>query len=160
MTRSASLFLAFAGSAIALGGCVVRTVVPVGPPPPEPPPVYVPPPSGVVVVEDGPVVVSNAPPPPRYEYIPAAPGPGYFWVRGYWNWDGLRWGWVPGYWEYQVPGHIYVEPTYVMVGGRWEFRRGYWRDPHGRRDYVRPFQRRVIREDFHRPAPPPPGPIP
>ena len=84
-----------------------------------------------------------------------APGPNYFWVRGYWNWGGYQWGWVPGYWEYAPPGHMYVEPTYVIVNGRWEYRRGYWHNHEGRREYVRPFERRAPREDWHRPGPAP-----
>jgi hypothetical protein len=92
-----------------------------------------------VVVEEQPTVfVPGAPPPPQQEFIPMAPGPNYYWVRGYWNWGGYQWGWVPGYWEYAPPGHIYVEPTYVIVNGRWEYRRGYWNDHEGRREYVAP----------------------
>src|SRR5215510_7745201 len=29
---------------------------------------------------------------------PAYPGPGYYWVDGYWGWNYGRRVWVPGYW--------------------------------------------------------------
>ncbi len=153
MTRSALCLLALT----TLSSCVVRTEgpppgEPVYYPPPEPQPVYQPAP---VVADEGPIFVPGAPPPPRQEYIPMAPGPNHYWVRGYWNWSGYQWDWVPGYWEYSEPGHIYVEPTYVIVNGRWEYRRGYWHDPAGRREYVRPYERRAPRDDWHRSAPPP-----
>ena len=27
------------------------------------------------------------------------PVPGYMWVRGGWNWNGVEWIWAPGYWQ-------------------------------------------------------------
>ncbi|HEX7501282.1 MAG TPA: hypothetical protein VF524_13415, partial [Polyangia bacterium] len=99
MTRSASWLFALTISGLALAGCVVRTAVPVGPPPPEPQPVYYQPPpeyqtQPTVVVEEQPTVfVPGAPPPPQQEYIPMAPGPNHYWVRGYWNWGGYQWQW-------------------------------------------------------------------
>jgi hypothetical protein len=31
--------------------------------------------------------------------------PGYVWVRGHWNWNGVEWIWVSG--------HYAVDPSYV-----------------------------------------------
>ena len=55
---------------------------------------------------------------------PAAPGPGYVWVAGEWNWDGHVWVWTVGSW---------VSPPYpqaVWVAGGWGF------EPNGRRHWV------------------------
>jgi hypothetical protein len=41
----------------------------------------------------------TAVPAPLVEAIPVAPGPGYDWVPGYWNWDGTTWVWVYGGWR-------------------------------------------------------------
>lgn len=39
------------------------------------------------------------PPAPRVVRVrPVAPGPGYFWVDGYWYPDGGRYHWHEGYW--------------------------------------------------------------
>ena len=99
MTRSAPWLRLLVIPGLALAGCVVRAAVPVGPPPPEPQPVYYQqaPAPQPVVVEEQPLFVPGAPPPPQQEFIPMAPGPNYYWVRGYWNWGGYQWQWVPGY---------------------------------------------------------------
>src|SRR5271157_1756925 len=51
-------------------------------------------PVGVVYTEPGEVVVADAPPAPIVEAVRIAPGPGYFWIGGYYHWYGNRWGWV------------------------------------------------------------------
>jgi hypothetical protein len=61
------------------------------------------------------VVVNQAPPPPVPEAIYAAPGPDYFWIGGYWGWQG-RWIWNPGHYEHHHGG--------VWMAGRWEHRGG------------------------------------
>lgn len=38
-------------------------------------------------------------PEPRVEVIPAAPAPGYHWVKGHYRWEGNHWEWVPGHWK-------------------------------------------------------------
>jgi len=54
---------------------------------------------------------------PAYAYAaPPCPGPGFYWVDGYWARNGWRNAWVPGYWARRV----YERPTY--------FRRDYGRD--------------------------------
>jgi hypothetical protein len=61
----------------------------------------------------GGVIVAQAPPPTQPEVIPAAPGPDYQWVPGYWNWNGNTWIWIGGTWV--VRPHLGA----VWVGGRW-----------------------------------------
>lgn len=81
-------------------------------------------PRRVVVVEHpeagGEVIVERpaAPPPVRVEVRPVAPGPGYIWVAGCWEWRH-DWVWVPGRWV------VRPRPHAVWVVGRWEHR------PHG-----------------------------
>ncbi len=46
-------------------------------------------------------VVEPARPPrpePMVEVMPAAPAPGYHWVKGRYVWANGRWVWVKGYW--------------------------------------------------------------
>jgi hypothetical protein len=58
------------------------------------------------------VVVAQAPPPPPVETVVVAPGPGYVWIGGEWEWHG-RWVWVGGHWVW--PPH----PHAVWVHGYW-----------------------------------------
>jgi len=70
-------------------------------------------------------VYAPAPPQaPAYAYQrPPMPGPGYFWVDGYWNFNRGRYAWVAGYWMLPpYAGGYWVRPRYV--GGR--FFRGFW----------------------------------
>lgn len=70
------------------------------------------------------------PPPPRVVRVrPAAPGPEYVWVDGYWYPVGNRYRWHEGYW---------TRPPYA--GARWivphhdgeRFYEGYWEGDRGR----------------------------
>jgi hypothetical protein len=109
------------------------------PPPPEPavaaeaPPVEV----EADVIPDGDpeeVLATTEPPDPIYEEQTDAPGPGYFWVGGYWGWSGTDWGWNWGRWAAApANGEIYIAPYYERVGDNVVYVRGYW-GPH---DYVR-----------------------
>lgn len=64
------------------------------------------------------------PPPPIVAYAPPAPGPGYYWVNGYYVPAGPRYVWRAGYW---------ARPPYVgayWVGPRYwghRYYHGYWR---------------------------------
>lgn len=85
-----------------------------------------------------------APPPmPNYAYQrPPMPGPGYFWVDGYWNFLGGRYSWVGGSWMLPpYSGGYWTAPRYV--GGR--FFRGYWGG--GGRDFNRGFVRNNFRNE-------------
>ena len=150
MNRVAPWVLVLAG--LAWAGCFPATVgvtVPVGPAYEESPPPPPPPPTQALM--EAQVYVSNQPPPLQAEYPPPAPGPGYAWISGYWDWTGYEWNWIGGYWTPSRPGYFYVAPRYVVIGGRPVYERGYWHDHQGRRDY-----------QYARPAPmyresPPPG---
>jgi hypothetical protein len=54
-----------------------------------------------------------APPAPPVEIVTATPGPDYYWVPGYWTWNGGAWIWVSGRWTIR-PWH-----GAVWIGGRW-----------------------------------------
>jgi len=66
-------------------------------------------------------------------YIPPCPGPGYFWVAGYYN-GGI---WVPGFWRFRGPE--FRGPEYGVVVHR-DFRGPYYfnRD---RRFHPEPYRR-------------------
>jgi hypothetical protein len=85
-------------------------------------------PVGVVYSEPAEVVVDTEPPPPLVETVGIAPGPGFFWIGGYYHWYGNRWGWVAGH--YERPPHrgaVWVGPRYAARGGHRIYVRGYWR---------------------------------
>jgi hypothetical protein len=69
------------------------------------------------------------PPPPRVIRVrPAIPGPGYFWVDGYWYVVGNRYRWHNGYWTLPPYGGArWVGPRYEgeqWYGGYWDGERG------------------------------------
>jgi len=71
-----------------------------------------------------PVAMVAAPPAPLVSHVPAAPGPGYTWVGGYWYPVGPRYRWHAGYWTRPAfYGAHWVGPRYY--GGH--YYRGYWR---------------------------------
>ncbi len=81
------------------------------------------------------VYAPEPPPPPRYAYSrPPMPGPGFYWVDGYWSFAGPRYVWVNGYWgRPPYSGSYWIAPRYnsgryflgYWVGGRSNFNRGY-----------------------------------
>jgi len=76
----------------------------------------------------GAYVVRYGPPPPRYGVVGVAPGPGFVWTDGYWDWRGSNWFWVSGRWV--RPPHaraVWVRPEWRHEGNGWRFHRGYWR---------------------------------
>jgi len=91
----------------------------------------------------------GAPPPARVvRFRPASPGPGYFWVDGYWYPVGNRYRWHNGYWT-RPPyvGSYWVAPHYES--GR--FFDGRWDGDRGRRDHNHRWDRdrdRDYRRDF------------
>jgi hypothetical protein len=71
--------------------------------------------------------VAQAPPPPQTEAVVVAPGPGYVWVPGSWEWRG-RWVWVGGYWAFPPsPGGIWVDAYWVRGPYGWHRVPGHWR---------------------------------
>jgi hypothetical protein len=74
------------------------------------------------------VVARTAPPPPRaVGFVGVAPGPGYVWVDGYWNWRN-NWVWVPGSWV-RPPRHraVWVPGYWSQHGRNYRFHQGHWR---------------------------------
>ena len=69
-------------------------------------------------------VIQYGPPPPPRETVVVAPGYGYTWVDGEWEWNG-RWNWCSGHWAYPPrSGVVWV------VGRSWNDHRG-WHNEHG-----------------------------
>ena len=84
----------------------------------------------VVVPEPGPYYASEsvwvAPPSPRVEVIGVAPGPGHFWIGGYWTWRGSHHEWVPGRWQAPRRGYRWVPHRWDHDHDHWRERRGGW----------------------------------
>jgi hypothetical protein len=86
--------------------------------------------AGCVVAPADPYYVGDtvtvAPPAPQVEVYGPAPGPGYIWMGGYWNWVGGRHVWVGGHWSSPRPGYRWVPHTWVRQGGGWRLAAGHW----------------------------------
>jgi hypothetical protein len=72
------------------------------------------------------VVTEVAPPAPMQEIITVAPAPGYFWINGFWYWEGGRHVWRAGYWAPPRVGFTWVPHHWERVGVSWHFRAGHW----------------------------------
>ena len=73
-------------------------------------------------------VAPVAPPPMPVEVVPMNPGPGFFWVAGYWRWDGRQHLWARGHWERHREREQWVPHRWAPDGhGRWALHDGYWR---------------------------------
>jgi uncharacterized membrane protein len=71
--------------------------------------------------------MSQGPPPPQSETAVAAPGPGYVWVPGEWQWQE-GWVWVSGYWA--LPPHssaVWIEGYWTRGPYGWHRVPGHWR---------------------------------
>ncbi|HTV43413.1 MAG TPA: YXWGXW repeat-containing protein [Candidatus Sulfotelmatobacter sp.] len=75
------------------------------------------------------VVTSDQPPPVPDETVAAAPGPGWVWIGGEWEWNGVGWVWAGGRWAYPpYPGAIWVHGYwYRGPFGGWRHVGGHWR---------------------------------
>lgn len=95
------------------------------------------PPPEVEEAEPEPGVAYPTSPPPDIipEYPPPAPGYGYVWIRGYWDWTGYEWTWNSGFWTPRQPGVTFYGPRFVFINGEPVYYRAYWVDPYGRRAY-------------------------
>lgn len=94
------------------------------------------PPPGVEVAADPGIVYPTAPPPDLIpEYPPPAPGYGYVWINGYWDWTGYEWTWNSGFWAPRQADATFYAPRFVFLNGEPVYYRGYWADPYGRREY-------------------------
>ncbi len=74
--------------------------------------------------------VAFAPPAPIVEARVMAPGPGFVWVSGFYQWNGGGYMWVPGRWERPPrPYARWVPGRWEQRGNRgWRFREGHWRE--------------------------------
>jgi hypothetical protein len=72
---------------------------------------------------------SYGPPAPRsFVAVGVAPGPGYVWTNGYWDWRGRNWAWVEGRWQRAPRARaVWVAPEWRHEGRGYRFQRGYWR---------------------------------
>ena len=76
----------------------------------------------------GAVIVGFAPPAPRYAVVGVAPGPGYVWTEGFYDYRGGGYVWVSGRWMRPPrPRAVWVPGAWVQGHRGYEFRRGYWR---------------------------------
>jgi hypothetical protein len=74
------------------------------------------------------VPVSSAPPPEKTESArPAAPGFGYIWVQGYWDYLAGNYIWRDGRWVQGKPDYEYVRARYEYTGKEWVFHRPHWK---------------------------------
>lgn len=86
------------------------------------------PPQVGVVVTPAAVWAPVPPPAPRFEAMPVAPGPNFFWVPGYWHWQGHHHHWIGGHWEAQRERHYWAPHRWDRDDhGRWRSSGGYWR---------------------------------
>ena len=72
------------------------------------------------------VELNVAPPPPRVESMPPAPGEGYVWAPGYWNWSGNQYVWSEGRYVQGRRGEHWVPDRWNEHEGRYRFERGHW----------------------------------
>jgi hypothetical protein len=79
--------------------------------------------------------VGFGPPALQAEVSVESPGPGYYWVPGYYDWDGGNYTWVAGSWV-RPPheGAVWVAPRYEERGSHHVYHRGQWQDRNGRGD--------------------------
>lgn len=92
----------------------------IAPPLPEPPVAAPLPPEHEIAV---------APPQTIVEVVPPV-RPGYFWIGGYWGWEGRRHVWIPGRWTISRPGYLWVAPRWEPYGHGWRFHEGRWEGRH------------------------------
>lgn len=91
--------------------------------------------TGVMLPADaqvsGGIYIQAGPPAPIYETVPAAPGPGYYWVPGYWSWNGYRYVWVHGHYAYPpYAGAVWRPGHWVHNWRGWHWVPGHWTSPY------------------------------
>ncbi len=70
--------------------------------------------------------VAVPPPAPQAEVVVVAPGPGLFWIGGYWGWSGRAHVWVPGRWERHRHGQYWAPHRWHHDGRAWHQQHGRW----------------------------------
>ena len=105
--------------------------------------------AGTVFGADISIGIRIGPPPgPRIIRVrPVAPGPGFFWVEGYWYPVENRYRWHDGYWTRPpYEGAVWVGPRHD--GER--FFEGYWSGERGRFEHDHRWDRERDRRDHDR----------
>ena len=83
--------------------------------------------SAVGCAAGGAYYVAPPPPAPVVGVVGYAPGPGYVWIDGFWDWRG-HYAWVPGYWGRPPhPRAVWMPGRAFYEHGRYHYKRGYWR---------------------------------
>jgi hypothetical protein len=76
----------------------------------------------------GVVYVAARPPVERVEVIPATPGAGYVWIKGYWGYRGGNYEWIGGRWERPIEGRReWVPHHWEHDRNGWYLVEGHWR---------------------------------
>ena len=72
--------------------------------------------------------VSVGPPAPLvFGPVGVAPGPGWVWTEGYYDWVRGSWVWRPGRWARPpYPGYVWRSPTYERYRDGYRVHRGRW----------------------------------
>ena len=72
--------------------------------------------------------VTVGPPAPLvYGPVGVAPGAGYVWTDGYYDWVGTRWVWRPGRWGRPPhPGYVWRRPYYEHYRNGYRVHQGRW----------------------------------
>ena len=73
------------------------------------------------------VQVNARPPDDRVEEKAAAPGFGYIWVAGYWDYLDGNYLWRAGRWMQGRADYEYVRARYEWNGSAWIFHRPHWK---------------------------------
>jgi hypothetical protein len=77
------------------------------------------------------VQVSQPPPADKVEEKATAPGYGYIWVAGYWDYIAGSYMWRPGRWVQGKADYEYVRAKYERDGNNaWTFTRPHWKRRH------------------------------
>jgi hypothetical protein len=68
------------------------------------------------------------PPPLQADPYGMSPGAGYFWINGYWGYEGGRHVWHAGRWEKPPRANAhYVQAHWDRKGDQYAFREGHWK---------------------------------
>jgi len=89
--------------------------------------------------------IGNPPPPRVVRVRPVSPGPGFFWVEGYWYPNGRSYRWHDGYWTRPpYAGAVWIAPRHENG----LFYNGYWEGPRGRTDHDHRWDRDRNHRDY------------
>ena len=75
-----------------------------------------------------PFYIHTPPPEPLVEFPGVAPAAGFFWMSGFWDWNGVRYVWRPGRWEHHRAGYQWEPHRWEREGNHWKLNGGHWRE--------------------------------